>query len=176
MAPAMVVPGVSAIPAVVAVPSSIIPRIIIPGIIIPGIIEPRVVPSSIPTVVVRAVVPRIIPTVVVERTIIPRVVPSAVIPGVVTPVDGGVERAVPGIPGGRVPRLVSRPSVPTVVIQVNGRGILTLVEIYLRHLVIRDEQGVDLLSTFHEDRGTLCLSDQQVGLFLEVGRGCHFCR
>ena len=171
MTPAVVVPGVAAVPAVVAVPSSVIPRIIVPGIV-----EPRVVPSAVPAVIIRTIVPGVIPAIVVVRTIEPGIVPSSVIPGVVTPVDGGVERTIPGIPGGRVPRLIGGPSVPTVVVQIDGSGILALVEIYLRHLVIRDEQGVDLSSALHEDRGTLCLGDQQVGLFLEVGRRCHFCR
>ena len=82
----------------------------------------------------------------------------------------------PGIPRSHVPGLIGGPGVPAVVIKIDGCGVVCLVEIYLGDLVIRDEQCVDLLSALHEDGGVLGLSDQQVGLFLEVGRGCHFCR
>ena len=172
MTPSVMVPGVTAIPAIVrTIPTAIIPRIIVPRVVIP-----RVIPAVPTIVVVRTIVPRVIPTKVVEGTVIPRVVPSSIVPRVVPPVDRGIIRAIPGVPRSGVPRLVSGPGVPTVVVQVDGGGIFTLVEIYFRHLVVWDEQGVDLLSTLHEDRGVLCLRDQQVGLFLEVGRGCHFCR
>ena len=58
----------------------------------------------------------------------------------------------PGIPGGSVPRLICGPGIPAIVIKVDGSNVFVLVEIYLGHFVIRDEQGVDFLSALHEDR------------------------
>ena len=169
MAPSIVVPGIAAVP-------SAIPSTVIPGIIVPRIVEPRVIPTIPAVVVVRTIIPGIIPSEMVIRTIIPGIVPASIVPRVVTPVDGGIIRTVPGIPGCRVPRLISGPSVPTRVIEINGGGVLRLVEIYLGNLVIGDEQSVDFRSAFHEDRGAFRLGDQQVGLFLEVSCGCQFRR
>lgn len=146
----VVVPGVAAVPAVVvtAVPSTIVPGIIVPGIIVPRIVEPGIIPSAVPAVVV-------------VRTIVPRVVPASVVPRAGAPVQGRVV--------GTVPRLVGSPGVPTGVVKVNRCGVLSLVDIYLGDLVIRDEQGIDSGSALHVDGGTFRLRDKQVGLLLEIG-------
>ena len=75
----------------------------------------------------------------------------------------------PGIPRGSIPGLISRPGVPAIVIEIDGSGVLVLVEIYLGHFVIRDEQGIDSGSALHVDGGTFRLRDKQVGLLLEIG-------
>lgn len=173
MSPSVIVPGVAAIP------SAIVPGIIpacVPAPIVPRIVEPRVIPAVPSVVVVRTVIPGIVPSEVVIRTIEPGIVPASIIPRAVAPVDGGIIRTVPGVPGRRVPRLVGGPGVPTCVVEINGGGVLRLVEIYLGNLVIGDEQSVDFSSAFHEDRGAFGLGDQQVSLFLLVGCGCQLRR
>ena len=147
MTPAVVVPAVTGIPS--AIEPGIVPAII------PWIIPSAVPASVIPRIIIPGIVPSAVPAIVVERTVIPRVipsVPSAVVPGIHAPVDGGIERTVPGIPRGCVPRLVGSPGVPSVVIEIDGSRVLVLVEIYLGYLVIGNEQGVDFLTALHEDR------------------------
>ena len=134
----------------------------------PASVIPRIVPAAVP-----ASIPATVPSAIVPRIPVPRVVPSAVIvPRIRAPVDGGVERTVPGIPGCRVPRLVGGPGVETVVVEVNGCGVVSVVEIYSRRFVLRDEQSVNLLSALHEDRGVLCLCHKKVGLLVICGGGC----
>ena len=69
---------------------------------------------------------------------------------------------------------------PPVVIKINGSGVLILVEIYLGHLVIRDEQSVDFFPALHEDRRALSLCHKKIGLFLCLGSdrdlSCHAVR
>ena len=68
----------------------------------------------------------------------------------------------PAVPRRGVPRLVSRPSVPAVVEQEHGGRAVLLVEIYLGYLVRWNEQGIDFLSAFEEDRGVFRLSHENV--------------
>ena len=83
----------------------------------------------------------------------------------------------PGIPRSGVPGLIGGPGVPAVVIEIDGRGVLVLVEIYLGYLVVGNEQGVDFLTALHEDRGAFRLRHKEIGLFLILGRDCNFsCR
>ena len=155
----VVVPGVAAVPSVMV---TAVPSTIVPGIIVPRIVEPWIIPSAVPSVVViRTIIPRVVPAVVVVRTIVPRVVPASVVPRAGAPVQGRVV--------GTVPRLVGSPGVPTGVVEVNRCGVLSLVDIYLGDLVIRDEQGIDSGSALHVDGGTFRLRDKQVGLLLEIG-------
>ena len=161
MAPAVIVPAVTAVPSAVVpgiIPSpTTVPSAIVPGIKVPRIVEPRVVPSAVPCIVM------------IVRTIEPGIVPSAIVPGIHAPVDGGIVRIMPGIPRGSIPGLISRPGVPAIVIEIDGSGVLVLVEIYLGHFVIRDEQGVDFLSALHEDRRAFRFGHKKVSLFLRLG-------
>ena len=171
----MIMPGIASVP---------VPRIIPSAI--PTTVEPWIIPSAVPTAIVpRIIVPRIIPSavpcIVVVRTIVPGVVPgivpSAIIPGIHAPVDRRVIRTVPGIPRRCIPRLISSPGVPTVIIEIDGSGVFVPVEIYLGYLVIRDEQGVDFFPAFHEDGRAFRLGHKEIGLFLGFGRDCNFsCR
>lgn len=68
--------------------------------------------------------------------------------------------------------MVGGPGVETVVVEVNGCGVVSVVEIYSRRFVLRDEQSVNLLSALHEDRGVLCLCHKKVGLLVICGGGC----
>ena len=154
----VVVPGVAAVPAVVV---TAVPSTIVPGIIVPRIVEPRVIPTIPAVVVVRTIIPGIIPSEMVIRAIVPWIVPASVVPRAGAPVQGRVV--------GTVPRLVGSPGVPTGVVKVNRCGVLSLVDIYLGDLVIRDEQGIDSGSALHVDGGTFRLRDKQVGLLLEIG-------
>lgn len=65
--------------------------------------------------------------------------------------------------------MVGGPGVETVVVEVNGCGVVSVVEIYSRRFVLRDEQSVNLLSALHKDRGVLCLCHKKVGLLVVGG-------
>lgn len=150
-----------------AVPSAVVPGIPVPWAVKPAVVPASVVPRTCPAPGV-AVVPRI----VVVRVVVPRrvAVPSAVVPRVGPPVDRTVERTVPAVPGGGVPRLVCRPGVPAVVvIEIDRCRACAGVEVYPCVLVLRDEEGVHLLSALHEDRRVLGLRHKSVVLVDIVG-------
>ena len=159
MSPSVIVPAVAAI--VPGIIPSTVPAAV-PAAIVPRIVEPRVIPSAVPAIVIVGTIePGIVPSTVpcaIIRTIEPGIVPSAIEPGIISPVDGGIVRIVPTVPGRSIPRLVGSPGVPSVVI-----------EFYFGNLILRDDKGVDLLTTLHEDGRILRLSHKKIGLFLILG-------